>query len=270
MDDLAVTDVVLPELAALRGVEQNRFHHLDVYDHTLAVLQETIDLERDPGAVLGAEHADAVRAWLAQPLADELTRGQAMRFGALLHDIAKPQTRIVHESGVAGFPGHDREGARVSREILERLRTSERTRAYVADLARHHLRLGFLVKHRPLDRRGIHRYLKSCDPVAADVTLLAVADRLVTRGETAGPAIEAHLELTRQVIGPALEWTAWQEQTPLVRGDVLADALGMTPGPQLGPLLAQLDEARYAGDVTDEASAIAYARTVLDAGAASG
>ncbi len=265
MDDLGVTDVVLPELAALRGVAQNRFHHLDVYDHTLAVLQEAIDLERDPAAVLGPEHAAAVRAGRAQPRAAELSRGPAMRFGALLHDIAKPQTRVVHDSGVAGFPGHDREGARVSREILARLRTSERTRAHVAALAAHHLRLGFLVRHRPLDRRGIHRYLSACDPVAADVTLLSVADRLATRGENAGPAIAAHLELTRQVIGPALDWTAWGAQTPLVRGDVLARALGIRPGPRLGPLLAQLDEARYAGEVIDEASAIAFARTALAA-----
>ncbi|MCW2958087.1 MAG: polynucleotide adenylyltransferase/metal dependent phosphohydrolase [Solirubrobacterales bacterium] len=263
MDDLRVTDVILPEVAALRGVAQNRFHHLDVYDHTLAVLQETIDLERDPGTVFGDEHADAVRAWLAQPLGDGLTRGQAMRFGALLHDIAKPQTRVVHASGVAGFPGHDRLGAEVSRSILTRLRASERTRAFVAALADHHLRLGFLVKHRPLDQRGVHRYLKSCDPVAADVTMLGVADRLATRGDNAQPAIAAHLELARQVIGPALAWTAWEDRTPLVRGDVLADALGIRTGPRLGPLLAQIDEARYAGEVDDEATAIAYARGVL-------
>lgn len=48
MDSLAVTTVVLPELTRLRGVEQSHFHHLDVYDHTRAVLGELIELERDP------------------------------------------------------------------------------------------------------------------------------------------------------------------------------------------------------------------------------
>jgi poly(A) polymerase len=265
MDDLGVTDVILPEVAALRGVQQNRFHHLDVHDHTLAVLQAVIDLERDPGPLVGEEHAAAVRAWLAQPLADELTRGQALRFGALLHDVAKPQTRMVHEGGFAGFPHHDRIGADVSREILTRLRASERTRAYVAAVTRHHLRLGFEVKHRPLGPRGVYRYLRACDPVAVDVTLLSVADRLATRGDDAPRAIAAHLELARQLIGPALSWQAWRAQEPLVRGDVLARELGIVPGPRLGPLLEQIDEARYAGEIADEAGAIAFARRAADA-----
>src|SRR5437764_1164017 len=55
-DRLGVLEQVLPELTALRGVEQNRYHHADVLGHTLDVLDETVALTRDPGAVLGAEH----------------------------------------------------------------------------------------------------------------------------------------------------------------------------------------------------------------------
>lgn len=263
MEELGVTAAILPELTELAGVAQNRYHHLDAHDHTLAVLQAAIDLERDPEPWTGPEHAQAVRAHLAQPLADELTRGQALRFGALLHDIAKAETRTVHESGAVGFPGHDRAGAVRSREILTRLRASERTRAHVEALARHHLRLGFLVRHRPLDARQMHRYLRGCEPVQVDVTLLSVADRVATRGDNAGPAIAAHLELARQALGPALAWQAWRAQPPLVRGDVLARELGIPPGPPLGALLAEIDEARYAGEVADEANAVRYAAGVL-------
>ncbi|MCW3038666.1 MAG: polynucleotide adenylyltransferase/metal dependent phosphohydrolase [Solirubrobacterales bacterium] len=270
MDELGVTAAILPELSALGGVRQNRFHHLDVYDHTLAVVQAVLDLERDPAPLVGEEHADAVRAFLAQPLADELTRGEALRFGALLHDIAKPQTQLVAEDGtVLGFPAHDRAGAALGREILTRLRASERTRAHVSALARHHLRLGYLVKHRPLDLRQQYAYLLACEPVTVDVTLLSIADRLATRGDDAAPAIASHLELARQTIGPALAWSAYRAQAPLVRGDVLARELGIRPGPRLGPLLAAVDEARYAGQVADEPSAVAYAAGVLeDAGPA--
>ncbi|WP_354697827.1 CC-adding tRNA nucleotidyltransferase [Paraconexibacter sp. AEG42_29] len=263
MDDLGVTDAVLPELRALAGVAQNRFHHLDVYDHTLAVLQAVIDLERDPAALFGAAHAPAITAWLAQPFADELTRGQALRFGALLHDIAKPATRTFGEGGFVGFPGHDRAGADLAREILTRLRASERTRTHVAALTRHHLRLGYLVKHRPLPARAEHAYLLACESVPVDVTLLSACDRVATRGDNAGPSIAAHLELARATIGPALGWQDHRDRAPLVRGDVLARALGITPGPQLGPLLAEVDAARYAGEIDDEAGAVAAARAAL-------
>lgn len=261
MDRLGATDVVLPELRALAGVRQNRFHHLDVLDHTLAVLQAAIDLEDDPSPLVGDEHADAVCSLLAEPFGDELTRGGALRFGALLHDIAKPQTQTRHEDGtVLGFPGHDVQGAAVSREILTRLRTSEKLRAHVADLARHHLRAGFLVHQRPLSRRTIHAYLETCGAVAVDVTLLSLADRVATRGDRAQEAIALHVETARVLLGAALEREREGVPAPLVRGDELARELGIAPGPELGPLLAELAAARYAGEIATRDEAIAHAR----------
>jgi poly(A) polymerase len=267
MERLGLTAHVLPELAALRGVEQNRYHHLDVHDHTLEVLAETVALERDPEPALGAALAAPLRAFLAQPLADELTRATALRFGALLHDVAKPETQARHEDGsVLGFPGHAEQGADVSRAVLTRLRASERLRAHVAALARHHLRLGFLVHAQPLDRRAIHRYLVATSPVEVDVSLLSVADRMATRGRNAGPAIERHLEVARIVLPAALEFPAAAAQPPLLRGDELARELGLRPGPALGALLAQLAEARYAGEVATREDALALARRLADAG----
>ena len=198
MDELDLVAAVLPELAALRGVEQNPYHHLDVEGHTLEVLQASIDLERDPAAALGDESlAGPVRALLAEPLADELTRGGGLRFGALLHDIAKPQTRTELPGGRIGFPHHDERGAEMARAALARLRASERLRSHVAALTRHHLRLGL---PGPSDAARPPRALplpRQTEPVEADVTLLSVADRLATRGRKADEAIAKHLELAR-------------------------------------------------------------------------
>ena len=263
MERVGAVDVVLPELAALAGVEQSAYHHLDVYRHTLAVLAEAVALQRDPVGIFGAEHGAAVAALLAEPLADELTRGDALRFGALLHDIAKPQTHAVSEEGRVSFWHHDAQGAELSREILTRLHASERLRAHVAALTRHHLRLGFLVHDMPLDRRAIYRYLIACEPVEADVTLLSVADRLATRGRKADEAIARHLELARQVLAEALARRAAGPQPPLIRGDELATELGIARGPRLGELLARIAEARFAGEVSTREGALALARDAL-------
>jgi poly(A) polymerase len=265
IEDLDLMPQVLPELTDLRGVEQNPYHHRDVHGHTLEVLQATIDLERDPVGALGDEALVApVSALLAEPLADQLTRGGALRFGALLHDIAKPRTRIVLPDGRIGFPRHDEQGAEMARAALARLRASERLRAHVAALTRHHLRLGFLVHDMPLDRRTIYRYLIACEPVEADVTLLTVADRLATRGRKADEAIARHLQLARQVLGEALERRAAGPQPPLVRGDELAAELGIARGPALGALMAQIAEARFAGEVATREEALAFARSARD------
>ncbi len=259
MEELGLTAAILPELAALRGVEQNRYHHADVHEHTIEVLAQTLALQADPAAVLGAEHARAVTELLAEPLADDLDRGLALRLGALLHDAAKPATLGHRDDGTPTFLGHDREGARLARDVLTRLRASERLKAHVAALVRHHLRLGFLVHERPLSRRALYGYLTTCEPVEVDVTLLSVADRLATRGRKAGESIAKHVDLAREVLPATLQWRAAGRRQPLVRGDALAAALDLEDGPQLGRLLAAIDEARFAGEVSTPDEAIALA-----------
>ena len=256
MDELGLTAAILPELSALHGVDQNRYHHADVYDHTTEVLERAIALQADPAPVLGAEHAGTVRALLAEPLADDVDRGLALRLGALLHDAAKPATLGRRADGTPTFLGHDRAGAQLARDVLTRLRASERLKAHVAALVRHHLRLGFLVHERPLSRRALYGYLTTCQPVEVDVTLLSVADRLATRGRKAAESIASHVELARAVLPEALAWRAQGRREPLVRGNALAAELRIADGPEIGRLLAAIDEARFAGEVGTRGEAI--------------
>lgn len=261
MDESGVLAVLLPELEALKGVEQNPYHHLDVWGHTLEVLDQLVEVERDLEEVFGP-HAEAVRRELARPLADELTRGQALRFGALLHDVGKPATRAVSPEGRVLFWGHDRVGAGMSRDVARRLRASTATADYLAQLALHHLRLGFLVHQRPLSRGDVYDYMRACEPVELEVSLLTAADRLATRGErTRREAIEDHLELARELVGEALAWRADRPRPP-VTGDELMDALKLEPGPEVGRLLEELRRAAFAGEVSGNEEALRYAREV--------
>ena len=259
MEATDVLGALLPELAGLRGVEQNPYHHLDVWGHTLEVLAQLLDVERDLESVFG-EHAEAVRRELDRPLADELTRGQALRLGALLHDVGKPATRAVSPEGRVLFWGHDRLGADMSREIARRLRASTATGEYLAQLALHHLRLGFLVHRQPLSRRDVYEYMRATEPVEVEVTLLTTADRLATRGERTRPeAIEGHLALARRLVGEALAWRADPPRPP-VTGEELMEAVGLEPGPEVGRLLEELSEAAFAGEVSSKDEALELAR----------
>jgi poly(A) polymerase len=263
LDELGLTAPVLPELEHLRGVEQGPNHHLDVLGHTLAVLEQELAVEADLERFAG-ERAAEVRALLDEPLADEMSRGTALRFGALLHDIGKPATRGERD-GYVTFIGHDGEGAEIVGGICRRLRTSRRLSGHLQGLTLHHLRLGFLIHEAPLPPRRVHEYLRATEPVAADVTLLTVADRLSARGS--GPlasdeAIEAHLSLAREMLGAALDWRRDGPPEPLLHGDELAAALGIDPGPELGDLLSELEAAQYAGEVSTRQEAIDRARRV--------
>jgi poly(A) polymerase len=255
-DRLGLLRAVLPELADLHQVEQSQYHHLDVYGHTMEVFERLVELERDA--------TDELREVLDEPLGDELTRGEALRFAALLHDIGKPATHDVREDGRVTFMGHDRLGQEMVRSVCRRLRTSERLCRFLEGVTRHHLLLGFLVHERPLDRRAVYRYLERTSPVEVEVTLFSVADRLATRGKNADRAIDAHLELADELMRSALEWRRSGPPQVPVRGDELAAELGIEPGPELGRLLDQLAEAAYAGEATDRDQAIDLARSLRD------
>jgi putative nucleotidyltransferase with HDIG domain len=263
LDELGLTAAVLPELEALRGVEQGPNHHLDVHGHTMAVLAHTLEVERDLDR-FGGERGDELRALLDEPLADEMSRGTALRFGALLHDIGKPATRS-EKDGFVTFIGHDRDGVEIVAGICGRLRASRGLTRHLQDLTLHHLRLGFMVHEVPLPPRRVHEYLRATEPVSADVTLLTIADRLSARGS--GPfateeAIEAHLSLARQMLADALDWRREGPPRPLLRGDELAAELGVGEGPELGELLAELEAAQYAGEVASRDEAIGHARAL--------
>ncbi len=262
LEQLRIGEVLLPEVWGLRGVKQGPNHHLDVYDHTVAVLEHTLLVESDLGRFAG-ERAAEVKDLLAEPLADQISRGTALRFGALLHDIGKPRTR-AERGGFVTFIGHDRDGAEILASLCSRLRASGRLTKHLQELTLHHLRLGFLVHEVPLAPRRVYEYLRATDPVGVDVTLLTIADRLAARGS--GPlaseeAIEAHLSLARAMIAAALDWRRL-DRPPLLRGDELAAELGIEPGPELGELLAELDAAQYCGEISTRTQAVAHARAL--------
>lgn len=247
MRDLGATAALIPELDALVGVVQSPYHHRDVGGHTAEVLAAQIELETRLSSYVDERSAAAWEASLDDDLGGEWTRRQTLRLAALLHDIAKPQTRTFYpERGMVGFPDHDRQGQRLSGEILRRLRVPRRVTDTVGAITRHHLRLGYLVHAAPLDAGQVFDYLAACEPVEVEVTVLALADRLATRGRGAERAITAHARLTRELLPAALAWrAAGGAPAPLIDGNQLVAELGRDPGPWLAAALAAQRRARY-------------------------
>lgn len=267
MDRIGLFDWVLPEIGDLHGVVQGPNHHLDVYGHTIEVVEGILRIESDLERFTG-DRASEVSAYLARPLADGVSRGVALRLGALFHDCAKPQTRS-EEGGFISFRGHDQLGAEQITRRFRELKASRKLTSYLADLARHHLILGFMVTARPLDKRQIFAYLDRTDPVSIDVTLLTVADRLAARGTAqiaAQEMVAGHLELAREMVANALDWDQNGPPAQFLPGDELAAKLGIEPGPKLGELMAELAAARFAGEIDDANEAVEHARSFLEAG----
>ena len=174
---------VLPEVEALRGVEQNPNHHLDVHGHTLEVLRRLLELEADLAQVAG-DRAGELRDLLAEPLADSFTRGEALRFGALA--ARHRQAGDARRAAAATSPSSatTTSGRRMVDGICERLQGLARARDVSA--RGHAAPPAPGLPGRRAARcapRRIHDYLRATEPVSADVTLLTVADRLSARGQ---------------------------------------------------------------------------------------
>lgn len=264
MDRIGLFEYLLPEIGHLHDVVQGPNHHLDVYGHTMEVVEGILRIESELERFTG-ERAAEVSEYLSRPLADGVTRSTALRLGALYHDCAKPQTRSEAD-GFVSFRGHDRLGAEQIDARFHELKASRKLSRYLADLTRHHLVLGFLVSSRPLDRRQVFAYLDLTDPVAIDVTLLTVADRMAARGSASiasDEMVAGHMEVAMEMISHGLDWDQSGPPEQFLPGDELAEALGIKPGPELGKVMNELAAARYAGEINDANEAVEHARRFL-------
>ena len=266
MGEVGATAVVLPELEALRGVTQSRYHHLDVYGHTLEVLEQVIALQEDPVAVLGStegSYREGLTALLAEPLADGLTRGGALRWGALLHDAAKPLTRGVRPSdGRVTFIGHDARGAQLAGEVLDQV-ASERSVAGPCGGARAQPPAAGLPRARAPAAGPPQRVRLSAQPASR----WRWTSRCSLSPTASPPAASAHRRRSTLICASRGGCSPMRSAgvpegppQPLLRGDELASELGIPAGPRLGELLEELLRAQYAGEIATREDALAYAR----------
>jgi poly(A) polymerase len=249
--DLAVWGAlatVLPELDGLRGVEQNPYHHLDVFEHTLEALTYVRGVVQQLG---GVGHL-TMPAEAGLPGVPPLV---PVSWAVLLHDIGKPAARRVDDEGRVLFWHHDEIGREMAAAIALRLRLSNRFAAYLGTLIRQHLRLGFLVREQPLTRRALARYRRDASPWVFESVVVSLCDRLATRGEkTSLTSMARHYRVARSV------WTAvGKAPVPQVlSGHEVMELLGLEPGVAVGQALDALDEEVEAGEITTAEEARAF------------
>jgi putative nucleotidyltransferase with HDIG domain len=254
---LGVLDVVLPEAAPLRGCLQSAHHQLDVWEHTLHVIEAVADIAGHPAHYLPA-HAEEVAEELGRTVGDELPAWQALRFGALFHDIRKPQTRQERDGRVS-FVGHDREGADTAEKVLSRWKAANAVIRFCRVMVAEHLVLGFAIRDRPLDRRRAYRYLRATEPWPCSSVVLSLGDRLATRGPSSRLRhLRRHAETADELLGLIAE-VARDTREPLLRGDEIAQAADVS-GPEISRLVGLLAEEQAAGGVTTREEALAFVR----------
>ena len=274
LDESGLLGVIMPELTATRGVEQPKEHFWDVFSHSLETVSAIEGLLHIGGSSEGdwiPKEALAIVPWsyeLAQHFDEEIGGGQTRRtilkLAALLHDIAKPQCKIVEESGRIRFFGHAQEGAAIAGRILERLRFSNREIKMVQKLIEYHLRPGQLANQGLPTRHAIYRYFRDTDDVGIDTLYLNLADHLAARGPRLDYTTwQEHVETIKYVLQKRLEETSVVVPPKLFDGHDLMVRFGLSPGPRIGELLELVREAQAAGEIETKEEALALVEKQL-------
>lgn len=264
LDDLGLLAVLLPELEALKGITQNAFHHLDVYEHVLAAADAMDSLLTDPASVFPAS-APSIGERLALPLAGDADRRQALCLASLLHDAGKPDCRFTDEEERVRFFDHDRLSAQVAVGVLGRFRASKAVTTAVEQLVRQHMRLvGLINTGADVRERARLRYIRATGPYTPESILLSVSDRLAVRGPDSTPeAIDYHLGFAREMMSLFFALSEAHPLPPLIKGDELMEELGLAAGPVIGRLLSAIEEERSLGRVGTRDEALALARKLV-------
>ncbi len=241
--DTGLAEHVLPELPALRLEIDEHHRHKDVYEHSLTVLQQAIDLEGVAGPDADADLDHPV------PRPDLV-----LRLAALLHDIGKPRTRRFEAGGGVSFHHHDVVGAKMTAKRMRALRFDKETTRSVARLVELHLRFHGYGDGQWTDS-AVRRYVTDAGPLLERLHRLTRADCTTRNQRKAARLRRAYDDLEERIV-ELQEQEELDRVRPELDGHQIAQVLGIDPGPVLGEAYRYLLQVRLdEGPIGEEAAA---------------
>lgn len=262
MDEAGLLPQILPEVEPMKGVEQNAYHHLDVWEHTLLAL-ELFEEEIIPGCLF--EYKDKIKKYLDHKLVYDKRRIQFLKLALLLHDVGKPRTKSVREDGWVRFVGHEHIGAHLANDMVMRLRAGGKGAKLVAQIVRNHLRTMHLTKRQNLTQRMLVHFLRDVRHDWISVLLASYFDMQASRG----PLRTREEDLKLQKIIGRIADIYFQELLPqmhlgrLITKDELISALNLPPGFPVGKMLKQIEDMQFTGEIKTREKALQVARDFL-------
>jgi tRNA nucleotidyltransferase (CCA-adding enzyme) len=229
-----ILGVTCPELLEGVGMQQNKWHAYDVWQHALECM-------------------------------DACTADPVLRIAALLHDVGKPRTRAWSDTNSDfTFYDHDRVGAEIAEPIAARLRFSNEERARIVSLVRHHL-----FHYSGWSDAAVRRWIRRVGPDRVeDLYVLNAAD-VRAKGRDFESDLEALAQLKAHVARVLAQGAALSTRDLKINGHDLIRDLGIRPGPVIGQVLdALLEAVTNDPGVNDREALLALAREQLAANGA--
>jgi poly(A) polymerase len=263
MVDTGVLFHILPELSALKQCPQNRYHQLNAFEHTLNAFYHLEELLATNRKRLQIKR---------KPMAHKIGVKQVplLKLSMLLHDIGKPDVQTMDEDGTLHFYEHERQGAKMAREICKRLKCSNRDAETIYFLVRHHMRPLFLftaLQKQNTTRRAVTRFFMKCAANIPALLILATADMLGKEKEQSEQD-HAFINFIKQLmVDFETDYQPKNAAQKLITGYDLINEFGLKPSPLFKKILNRVEIERLSrGDMTRQEAAVLIRRLIGDQG----
>lgn len=261
MEKTGVLRFFLPELVDCKGVEQNEWHHLDVFDHSLLTLE---NLEKIESSERKEDWWTNFLAYLEEHVSAGRNFRQLLKLGCLIHDLGKPACR--HESTEQGrviFHGHEMEGVRLCKEIAERLRLSGNELHFLQKVVKNHMRPGVILQQGVSEKR-LFRYFAETGRDGLGIAILSLADRMSAQGSLTSDDLEEFTNGIFSIMSEFYKQMKKPKRSPLLNGADLIAELQLRPGPKFREILEAVAEAQYTGEITTRDQALEFVKSLVN------
>jgi tRNA nucleotidyltransferase/poly(A) polymerase len=258
MDEIGLLEVLFPEILPMKSCDQNGYHHLNVWDHSLLVLENTEEIINNLVEIFGKWSTHIVENL---SMHDRLP---LLKLAALLHDSGKPMTQGQNEkTGKRTFYGHDKEGTKIVDTIAKKFKMSNQNRELLSLFVAEHLQV-LAIMSEGIRSTGSMRWFRKMKDDSIPIIILGMADVLSSHGA------DSSISYRENFIGQAKQsmniyyakTKVIIERPNLINGYDLI-ALGMKPGPEMGRILEQVRNAQDTGVVSTREEALSFVKAQL-------
>ncbi len=242
---------LIPLIRVMKKTGQNSYHHEDLWTHTILVLEKLEQLLADQERL-----TDLISAQFPLQLL------YLIKIAAFLHDIGKTESR-QEKDGQVHYYGHEKSGARLARQLLQRCRFGKKEIKTVETLVSLHMRPLYLSLAEQLTERGLYRFFREAGDLTPAVLLLSLADQ--SAGRELNQREEGIPAYRRYMIELAQKYQLIRQRgsSLLLSGQELQEIFFLEEGPQIGRLLEKLKEAQALDRVRTKSEAINYLRKMV-------
>ena len=277
LDDLGILTNIIPELEPCRKTAQNMDHHWMVLDHMLQTAGQVENIvtgnliNTGPYPKFIQDYIpknDFHEDYFNQMYSEGHSRFTLLKLSSLLHDIGKPDTKSIESDGKIRFLTHEKLGGEIAHTILKRLKFSNLGIELIRNQVENHLRPSQISNHgQTPSLKAIRKYYKDAKDASLDILYLNMADYIAAKGPNL--TLEEWKDHCRKVEIIQNSESSYKKainQRKLLSGHDIMLGLCLKPGPLIGLLIEEVEEARMENLVSNKEEALELIRRRMTSG----